>query len=174
MRYTRRARSLLVAAVVVAGACTLTACQENDADTKAGTASTTVTTDAGNSADDDSAADDGAADDSVADDGPAGGGAGVSGTFAGGTVEYLAPEKYIVSADGKEQQFYVARSTGVYGAGVLCGEHSTRATTRCFLAELESSTKSGSVAADVVLRSGVATRITERAAPDEGAAVDDQ
>ncbi|MFH8565743.1 hypothetical protein [Streptomyces sp. NPDC017988] len=174
MRYTQRARSLLIAAVVV-GACALTACQEDDADTKAGTASTTVTTDAGNSADDDSAADDGAADDdSVADDSPAGGGAGVSGTFAGGTVEYLAPEKYIVSADGKEQQFYVASSTGVYGAGVLCGEHSTRATTRCSLAELESSTKSGSVAADVVLTSGVATRITERAAPDEGEAVDDQ
>ncbi|MEU2441012.1 hypothetical protein ABZ595_33215 [Streptomyces rubradiris] len=164
MRYTHRARSLLIAAVVVAGACALTACQEDDADTKAGTASATVTTDAGNSADDDS----------VADDSPAGGGAGVSGTFAGGTVEYLAPEKYIVSADGKEQQFYVASSTGVYGAGVLCGEHSTRATTRCSLAELESSTKSGSVAADVVVKSGVATRITERAAPDEGAAVDDQ
>ncbi|CAM5280948.1 hypothetical protein SALBM135S_08646 [Streptomyces alboniger] len=191
MRATHRARTLLIAAAFVVGACTLTACQEDVTDTGAGGGSGTAvegksagqggaagedgSADQGNSADDDSAADDSAADEDAAeDDSQAGAAKGVSGTFAGGTVEYLAPEKYIVSVDGKDQQFHVTSGTGVYGAGTLCGEYSTRATTRCSLDDLRSATKSGSVAADVVVKGGVATRITERPAPDEGPAVDDQ
>lgn len=196
MRSTHRARTLLIAAAVVAGTCALTACHGGDANSKAGTTSATATTDADTPADKDSAAtkpgasagagdsagtgsatdsagtsadDDAAAD----DDSPAGVDGGVSGTFTGGTIEYLAPQKYIVRVDGKQQQFYVSKSTAVYGAGVLCGEYDPKATTRCSQADLESNTKSGSVAADVVVKSGVATRITERAAPDEGPAVDD-
>ncbi|MFF8973831.1 hypothetical protein [Streptomyces sp. NPDC014995] len=79
-----------------------------------------------------------------------------------------------MSVKGRNQQFYVAAGTEVYGAGTLCGTYSTRATTRCSLGELESGSKSGSVAADVVVKKGVATRITERPAPDEDPAVDDQ
>jgi hypothetical protein len=129
----------------------------------------------GNSADDDSASDDSAVDDdSAADDSNSGVSGGVSGTFADGTIAYLAPGKYTVSVSGKEQQFFVSESTAVYGAGTLCGKYATRATTRCSLGDLEKNTKSGSVAADVVVKQGVATRITERPAPDEGPAVDDQ
>ncbi|WP_217242479.1 hypothetical protein [Streptomyces sp. AC555_RSS877] len=192
MRSTHRARTLLIAAAVVAGACALTACEEDDANSKAGTTSATAATDAGTSTGEGSvsttrgagdSADSGSAgdgagtsadDDSAADDSAAGVDKGVSGTFAGGTIEYLAPQKYTVSVNGKQQQFYVSNSTAVYGAGVLCGEYDPKATTRCSLADLESNTKSGSVAANVVVKSGVATRITERAAPDEGPAVDDQ
>ncbi|MEU7467539.1 hypothetical protein AB0A94_03060 [Streptomyces sp. NPDC044984] len=131
--------------------------------------------DEGYAADEDSAADDSAADeDAAADDSAGGVSGGVSGTFAGGTVEYLAPGTYIVSASGKDQQFFVSDSTAVYGAGTLCGSYSTRATTRCSLEDLEAATSSGSVAADVVVKQGVATRVTERPAPDEGPAVDDQ
>ncbi|MBT2413299.1 hypothetical protein J7I94_22505 [Streptomyces sp. ISL-12] len=129
----------------------------------------------GYAADEDSAADDSAADEDAAADDRAGGvSGGISGTFAGGTIEYLAPGTYIVSASGKDQQFFVSDSTAVYGAGTLCGSYSTRATTRCSLGDLEASTSSGSVAADVVVKQGVATRITERPAPDEGPAADGQ
>ncbi|MFJ9039040.1 hypothetical protein ACIRF8_20900 [Streptomyces sp. NPDC102406] len=198
MPSTHRARTLLIAAAVLAGACTLTACQEGDANSKEGT--TSATTDATPTAGAESAttldasaspgspgspgsdADGGgsaaagtsADGDSAADDSAAGVDGGVSGTFAGGTVEYLAPQKYTVSVKGKEQQFYVSNSTSVYGAGVLCGTYSPKATTRCSLADLEKNTRSGSVAADVVVKSGVATSITERAAPDEGPAADDR
>ncbi|MGV2916461.1 hypothetical protein [Streptomyces alfalfae] len=180
MRATHRARTLLIAAAIAAGACTLTACREDATDAGSGGSATAASAEGtsagqGNSADDDSAADDSAADeDAAGDDAPAGVDKGVNGAFAGGTVEYLAPEKYIVSVDGKEQQFYVSSGTGVYGAGTLCGEYSTRATTRCSLKDLRDAAKSGSVAADVVVKGGVATRITERPAPDEGPAVDDQ
>lgn len=125
--------------------------------------------DEGHAADEDSAADDSAADDdAAADDSGAGVSGGISGTFANGVVEYLAPGTYIVSVSGKDQQFFVSDSTAVYGAGTLCGGYSTRATTRCSPGDLEKATGSGSVAADVVVEQGVATRITERPAPDEG------
>ncbi|MFH9610902.1 hypothetical protein [Streptomyces sp. NPDC017448] len=219
MRYTRGARALALGAILVSGACGLTACSQDDTETKA---AATASSEAGKSADQKSDADrtstspdrnsstddagkpaDGesavgepggspdqgapaedagnpAGDDSAARDdfaagrSPAGVASGVSGSFTNGTIEFLAPGKYIVSANGKDQQFFVTDSTGVYGAGVLCGTYSTRATTRCSLDELERGTNSGSVAADVVLKRGVATRITERTAPDEGPAVDDQ
>ncbi|MFI5689768.1 hypothetical protein [Streptomyces sp. NPDC051636] len=100
-------------------------------------------------------------------------GKGVSGTFTGGTVEYLAPGKHTVKAGGKEQQFFVAEDTKIYGAGTICGEYNPAADTPCTVDEFEKVLKSGSIAADVVMKNGAATTITERPAPDEGAPADD-
>ncbi|WP_217145763.1 hypothetical protein [Streptomyces sp. AC627_RSS907] len=197
MPFHHRPRVRLLAVTVAAGVSLLTACEgDSDKDTAAAEASSTVSAtsspsasasaspsapaaaedeaavsprDEGHAADEDSAADDSAADDdAAADDNAAGVAGGISGTFANGVVEYLAPGTYIVSVSGKDQQFFVSDSTAVYGAGTLCGSYSTRATTRCSLGDLEQATESGSVAADVVVTQGVATRITERPAPDEG------
>jgi hypothetical protein len=98
---------------------------------------------------------------------------GVSGTFAGGTVEYLATGKYIVNANGKEQQFLTAEDTKVYGAGTICGEYNQKADNPCTVDDLEKVFKGGSIAADVVMKDGVATKVTERPAPDEGDPVDE-
>jgi hypothetical protein len=150
----RRTKSFLIAAAFVAGTTLLTACQNDTTD--------------------------GAASASDGRDGkPAGAaqaaskGEGISGTFAGGTVEYLAPGKYIVTANGKDQQFFVAEDTKVHGAGTICGEYNPAADTVCSTDDLEKVLKSGSVAADVVMKDGIAVKVTERAAPDEGPAVDD-
>ncbi|WP_405593734.1 hypothetical protein [Streptomyces sp. NBC_01092] len=145
-------RTLLATAALLAGAALLTACNGDDV---TGSSSPTP---AGTSA---------------AAEAKTAGAKGVSGTFAGGLVEYLAPGKHIVSADGKEQQFFLADDTEVYGAGAICGEYNPAADTACTIDDLEKVLKSGSVAADVVMKNGVATTVTERPAPDEGAAVDD-
>ncbi|NUL02989.1 hypothetical protein HRW07_06995 [Streptomyces lunaelactis] len=146
-----RAKSFLVAAAFLAGTTLLTACQDDT--TGQGSSSKTAAP---------------AASAKV----PAGS-KGVSGTFAGGTVEYLAPGKYIVNANGKEQQFLTAEDTKVYGAGTICGKYNPAANTPCTVDDLEKVLKKGSIAADVVMKGGVATVVTERAAPDEGAPVDD-
>ncbi|MGP4047981.1 hypothetical protein [Streptomyces sp. 2A115] len=152
----RRTKSFLVVAAFAAGTTLLTACQSDTAD-GAGASS-------GNNKVDASAV---AADSKTQ-------GKGVSGTFADGTVEYLAPGKYIVNAAGKDaQQFFVADDTKVYGAGTICGEYNQSADTPCTTDDLEKVLKGGSIAADVVMKNGVATKITERPAPDEGPAVDD-
>ncbi|MGW2516077.1 hypothetical protein ACWC09_03425 [Streptomyces sp. NPDC001617] len=82
---------------------------------------------------------------------------GVSGTFAGGTVSYVAPGKYIVHISGKtDQAFFVADGTQVYGAGTICGS------ARCTLDELETATRKAAVTADVTMSKGVATVVRER------------
>ncbi|MEU9270469.1 hypothetical protein [Streptomyces sp. NPDC048256] len=91
---------------------------------------------------------------------------GVSGTFAGGTVTYLASGKYIVSVSGKsDQQFWIADDTKILGAGTICGDASSKVDAPCEEADLETATKGGrSVNADVEMKDGAATQITERRA----------
>ncbi|MGP3924724.1 hypothetical protein [Streptomyces sp. 8N616] len=153
MASTLRAKSFLVAAAFLAGTTLLTACQEDttgaDSSSKSKTGASAAPAEAAAKAE------------------------GVSGTFAGGTVEYLAPGKHIVNANGKEQQFWVAEDTKVYGAGTICGEHNSAADTPCTVGDLEKALKDGSIAADVVMKDGIARKVTERPAPDEGAPVDE-
>jgi hypothetical protein len=151
---TLRAKSFLVAAAFLAGTTLVTACQDDS-------------TGAVSSSKPDAPA---ASTEAAAN---AKKPKGVSGTFAGGTVEYLAPGKHIVNVKGKEQQFLTAEDTKVYGAGIICGEYNPAADTACTPDDLEKSLKDGSIAADVVMKDGIATKITERPAPDEGAPVDD-
>ena len=88
---------------------------------------------------------------------------GVSGTFKNGKVSYLAPGKYIVSVPGKvDQQFLVADDTEVYGVGTICGEAGSKVDAPCTLDQLEAAAKKNAVGADVEMRNGVATLVTER------------
>ncbi|MFF9034446.1 hypothetical protein ACF090_03130 [Streptomyces sp. NPDC014892] len=95
---------------------------------------------------------------------------GVSGSFENGEVTYLAPGKYVVSVPGKgDQQFWVADDTEVYGAGTICGEAGAKVDAPCTLDQLEAATKKGAVEADVEMKNGVATLVTERrTAQDSG------
>ena len=94
---------------------------------------------------------------------------GVSGTFENGKVTYLAPGKYIVSAPGKDdQQFWVADDTEVYGVGTICGEAGSKVDAPCTLDQLEAAVKKGAVNADVEMKKGVATLVTERRAAQQG------
>jgi hypothetical protein len=98
---------------------------------------------------------------------------GVSGSFRNGKVTYLAPGKYIVSVPGKEdQQFWVADDTEVYGVGTICGEAGAKVDAPCTLDQLEAATKKAAVNADVVMRKGVATLVTERRAAQQGGGSD--
>ncbi|MFF5477144.1 hypothetical protein ACFY5C_07355 [Streptomyces sp. NPDC012935] len=95
---------------------------------------------------------------------------GVSGSFTDGKVTYLAPGKYIVSVPGKEdQQFLVADDTEVYGAGTICGEAGAKVDAPCTLDQLEAATKKDAVSADVKMRNGIATLVTERRAAQQDA-----
>lgn len=98
---------------------------------------------------------------------------GVSGTFDNGQVTYLAPGKYIVAAPGKDdQQFWVADDTEVYGTGTICGEAGAKVDAPCTLDQLEDATKKGAVNADVEMKNGVATLVTERRAAQQGSGSD--
>jgi len=93
---------------------------------------------------------------------------GVSGSFENGTVTYLAPGKYIVSVQGKDdQQFWVADDTEVYGVGTICGDAGSKVDAPCTLDQLESALKKGAVNADVEMKNGVATLVTERRAAQQ-------
>ncbi|MFJ4975304.1 hypothetical protein ACIP6X_08185 [Streptomyces coeruleorubidus] len=93
---------------------------------------------------------------------------GVSGTFKNGKVSYLAPSKYIVSVPGKgDQQFLVADDTEVYGAGTICGEAGSKVDAPCTLDQLEAATKKNAVGADVEMKNGIATLVTERRAAQQ-------
>ncbi|MET9678735.1 hypothetical protein [Streptomyces coeruleorubidus] len=93
---------------------------------------------------------------------------GVSGTFKNGKVSYLAPGKYIVSVPGKgDQQFFVADDTEVYGVGTICGEAGSEVDAPCTLDQLEAATKKNAVGADVEMKNGIATLVTERRAAQQ-------
>ncbi|MFD3378474.1 MULTISPECIES: hypothetical protein [unclassified Streptomyces] len=93
---------------------------------------------------------------------------GVSGSFKNGKVTYLAPGKYIVSVSGKEdQQFWVADDTEVYGVGTICGEAGSKVDAPCTLDQLEAALKKGAVNADVEMKNGAATLVTERRAAQQ-------
>lgn len=88
---------------------------------------------------------------------------GVSGTFAGGTVSYLAPGKYIVSVPGRtDQAFFTADDTRIHGAGKIC------ASGQCTADQLETATKKAAVTADVTLKNGIATVVRERVGTGTG------
>ncbi|MGW3628928.1 hypothetical protein ACWD7F_01975 [Streptomyces sp. NPDC005122] len=94
---------------------------------------------------------------------------GVSGSFKNGKVSYLAPGKYIVSAPGRQdQEFWVADDTEVYGTGTICGEAGAEVDAPCTLDQLEAATKKAAVGADVQMKNGVATLVTERRAAQQG------
>lgn len=93
---------------------------------------------------------------------------GVSGSFKNGKVTYLAPGKYIVSVPGKgDQQFWVANDTEVYGVGTICGDASSKVDAPCTLDQLEAATKKGAVNADVEMKNGIASLVTERRAAQQ-------
>ncbi|MFJ2828874.1 hypothetical protein ACIPC1_15055 [Streptomyces sp. NPDC087263] len=95
---------------------------------------------------------------------------GVSGSFKSGKVTYLAPGKYIVSVPGKEdQQFWVAEDTEVYGVGTICGQAGSKVDAPCTLDQLEAALKKGAVNADVEMKNGAATLVTERRAAQQDA-----
>ncbi|MEU8649404.1 hypothetical protein [Streptomyces sp. NPDC048737] len=96
---------------------------------------------------------------------------GVSGSFKNGKVTYLAPGKYIVSVPGEEdQQFWAADDTEVYGAGTICGDAGSKVDAPCTVDQLESALKKGAVNADVEMKDGVATLVTERRAAQQDSA----
>lgn len=98
---------------------------------------------------------------------------GVSGSFENGKVSYLAPGKYIVSVPGRQdQEFFVADDTEVYGAGTICGEAGAKVDAPCTLDQLEAATKKGAVNADVRMKNGNATLVTERRAAQQGSGSD--
>ncbi|MDH6630549.1 hypothetical protein M2271_008410 [Streptomyces sp. LBL] len=95
---------------------------------------------------------------------------GVSGSFENGKVTYLAPGKYIVSVPGRDdQQFWVADDTEVYGVGTICGEAGSKVDAPCTLDQLEAATKKEAVNADVKMKNGIATLVTERRAAQQDA-----
>ena len=94
---------------------------------------------------------------------------GVSGSFKNGVVTYLAPGKLIVSVPGKgDQAFWLADDTEVYGAGVICGDAQSTVDAPCTIDQLESAAKKGAVKADVTMKNGVATLVTERRTGGKG------
>ncbi|WP_329529132.1 hypothetical protein [Streptomyces sp. NBC_01462] len=94
---------------------------------------------------------------------------GVNGSFKNGKVSYLAPGKYMVSVPGKQgQEFWVADDTEVYGTGTICGEAGAKVDAPCTLDQLEAATKKAAVGADVQMKNGVATLVTERRAAQPG------
>ncbi|MFE6482545.1 hypothetical protein ACFVGN_06355 [Streptomyces sp. NPDC057757] len=99
---------------------------------------------------------------------------GVSGSFKNGTVTYLAPGKYIVSVPGKEdQQFWAAEDTEVYGAGTICGEAGAKVDAPCTVDQLEAALEKGAVNADVEMKDGIATLVTERRAAQQDSSSDE-
>ncbi|MFE9937205.1 hypothetical protein [Streptomyces hirsutus] len=143
----RHLRKAVVATAVITAGLLMTACQNDDVeDGASGTGGTGVEASA------------------------SGNTKGVSGSFKNGEVTYLAPGKYIVSVPGKDdQQFFVADDTEVYGAGTVCGEAGAKVDAPCTLDQLEAAAKKDAVSADVEMKNGVATLVTERRAAQQGA-----
>ncbi|WP_326753365.1 hypothetical protein OH738_22560 [Streptomyces hirsutus] len=143
----RHLRKAVVATAVITAGLLMTACQNDDVeDGASGTGGTGVEASASGNA------------------------KGVSGSFKNGEVTYLAPGKYIVSVPGKDdQQFFVADDTEVYGVGTICGEAGAKVDAPCTLDQLEAAAKKDAVGADVEMKNGVATLVTERRAAQQGA-----
>jgi hypothetical protein len=158
----RHLRNAVVAATAITAGLLMTACQNgSDADSagKSGTGATAVA---------DKASDSKGSKGSHGSQGTEGtqdsrNSKGVSGSFTDGKVTYLAPGKYIVSVPGKgDQQFLVADDTEVYGAGTICGEAAAKVDAPCTLDQLEAAAKKDAVSADVKMKNGIATLVTER------------
>ncbi|WP_261994533.1 hypothetical protein [Streptomyces sp. ME109] len=165
----RHLRKAVLASVAITAGLLMTACQSGtgaDASGKNGTGAAAVAekvSDAENSKDSSGSGSSGTA--NAANPANSARSKGVSGSFENGKVSYLAPGKYIVSAPGKgDQQFWVSDDTEVHGAGTICGDAGSRVDAPCTLDQLEAATKKGAVGADVEMRNGVATLVTERRA----------
>ena len=157
----RHLRNAVVAATAITAGLLMTACQNGSDDNAAGKSGTGATSVA------DKAADSKGSTGSNGSTGSQGStnSKGVSGSFTDGKVTYLAPGKYIVSVPGKEdQQFLVADDTEVYGAGTICGEAGAKVDAPCTLDQLEAAAKKDAVSADVKMKNGIATLVTERRA----------
>ncbi|MHA5049723.1 hypothetical protein [Streptomyces sp. SD15] len=145
----RHLRKAVVATAAITAGLLMTACQNGTADSssdKSGTGAAAVAEKASDSKNS----------------------KGVSGSFKNGEVTYLAPGKYIVSVPGKDdQQFLVADDTEVYGAGTICGEAGSKVDAPCTLDQLEAATKKGAVNADVEMKNGIASLVTERRAAQQ-------
>ncbi|MGV9559020.1 hypothetical protein [Streptomyces sp. NPDC003522] len=94
-------------------------------------------------------------------------GKGVNGTWYG-IVRYLAPGKYLVDgpaaqgSGGEQQAFFLAEDTVILGGGQICGVAGSKVDAPCEEADLEKASKKG-VEAEVVVKNGVATQITDGA-----------
>ncbi|MGA5894729.1 hypothetical protein [Streptomyces venetus] len=140
----RHLRKAVVATAAITAGLLMTACQNGTDDTssgKSGTGSAAVAEKASGSKNS----------------------KGVSGSFKNGKVTYLAPGKYIVTVPGKgDQQFLVADDTEVYGGGTICGDAGSKVDAPCTPDQLEAAAKKGAVSADVEMKDGIATLVTER------------
>jgi hypothetical protein len=146
----RHLRKAVVATAAITAGLLMTACQNGTDASSSGKSGTGATADAEKASDSKNSK-------------------GVSGTFKDGKVTYLAPGKYIVSAAGKDdQQFLVADATQVYGVGTICGEAGSKVDAPCTLDQLEAAAKKGAVNADVEMKKGIATLVTERRAGQQG------
>ncbi|WP_333736782.1 hypothetical protein [Streptomyces sp. IBSBF 2806] len=94
-------------------------------------------------------------------------GKGVSGTWYG-IVRYVAPGKYLVDgpathgSGGEQQEFFLAEDTVILGGGQICGTAGSKVDAPCEEADLEKAAKKG-VEAEVVVKNGMATQITDGA-----------
>jgi hypothetical protein len=176
----RHLRKAVVATAAITAGLLMTACQSSTADSssgKSGTGAAAVAEKASDSKDSKGSVDSNGSAASAGSKGSKGSAGsknsknskGVSGSFKNGKVTYLAPGKYIVSVPGKgDQQFLVADDTEVYGAGTICGDAGSRVAAPCTLDQLEAATKKAAVSADVEMRNGIATLVTERRAAQPG------
>ncbi|MFC9287725.1 hypothetical protein [Streptomyces sp. NPDC057052] len=94
-------------------------------------------------------------------------GKGVNGTWYG-IVRYVAPGKYLVDgpaaqgSGGEQQAFFLAEDTVILGGGQICGTAGSKVDAPCEEADLEKASKKG-VEAEVVIKNGMATQITDGA-----------
>jgi hypothetical protein len=153
----RHLRKAVVATAAITAGLLMTACQNDTADSSSGSSGTSGTGAA--------AVADKASDSENSE--------GVSGSFENGEVTYLAPGKYIVSVPGKDdQQFLVADDTEVYGVGTICGEAGSKVDAPCTVDQLEAAAKKDAVSADVEMKNGIATLVTERRAAQQDTGAD--
>ncbi|MGW3571129.1 hypothetical protein ACWDSL_45870 [Streptomyces sp. NPDC000941] len=140
--YRSRIRKFAAMGLLVTGALFATACQPSDADASGPDSSSSAPSAPGG----------GSSDGGSSDGGDAPAGKPVNGTFSG-ELRYLAPGKHTVGNQG----FYVADDTKITGAGGICD-----ANTACTPDQLDTVLKNGDdIMATVVIKSGMATSITE-------------
>ncbi|WP_217143876.1 hypothetical protein [Streptomyces sp. AC627_RSS907] len=163
MLRTRRRKSVLAAAALVATTMLLTACQGEDTEDGSKSTGATASESAakGKSGDGGSGTGTGTGTGGESPSGEKGSKSGmVSGKWAG-TVSYLAPGKYTVTdANGTEQAFFTSEDTDIEGAGKICGDADGQAATPCTEEELEAAAKKG-FGATVDVKDGVAVSIIE-------------
>ncbi|MFJ8540929.1 hypothetical protein ACIRFH_02730 [Streptomyces sp. NPDC093586] len=159
MLRTRRRKSVLAAAALVATTMLLTACQGEDTEDGGKPAGATASDSAAKGKSGDAGSGTGTGSESSS--GAKGSKSGkVSGKWSG-TVSYLAPGKYTVTdANGAKQAFFTSEDTDIEGAGKICGDADGQAATPCTEEELEAAAKKG-FGATVDVKDGVAVSIIE-------------